>query len=204
MKRTVLCLALVSTGVLFASDNELNLTVGKQFTRSYSASTDIMGYTVNGKVEPDKPVAIGLRYGRDVIGLGPAQLQLQLAYHAETSSDVTWSADGIGSVTDPEKYKNSGFSAGLQAQWRMGVTLGLGAELRYEKIKWSTEDASQTRPWINARLGFQVPMPIVQPVFGLEVAVPVTNQSGTPNSSSDLLKRLSPNFEMSLYGGIRF
>jgi len=190
VRLTLICLALVSATSLSASDNELNLLVSKQMTRDYSAAD----------ISSDQPVGITLRYGRDLMGLGPAQLQLQAGYHAETSAELSGSG-----VTPSEKYKNSGYSLGLQAQWRLGVVLGAGAELRAERLQSATYGSTtQIRPWITGRVGFSMPLPLVQPVFGLEVAVPVTSKSGDATSDEDVLKRISPNFEVSVYGGIRF
>ncbi|WP_005036740.1 hypothetical protein [Holophaga foetida] len=188
MRPTLIGFVLVSAATLSASDNELNLIVSKQMTRDYSAAN----------ITTEQPVGISLRYGRDLVGLGPAQLQLQAGYHAQTTADI----EQNGSTGE---MKNTGYSLGLQAQWRMGVVLGAGAELRAEKLKMAgMESTTQVRPWITGRVGFSMPLPLVQPVFGLEVALPVTNKSGDANNDEDLLKRLSPNFEVSVYGGIRF
>lgn len=185
MRYTLLGLALVSAATLSASDHELNLLVSKQMTRDYST------------IKLDQPVGLTVRYGHDVIGLGPAQLQLQAGYHLQTKADMK----NTGS-----ELKNTAYSLGLQAQWRMGVVLGVGAEVRAEKLKAAGfESSTQVRPWATGRLGFSVPLPVVQPVFGLEAAVAMTNKSSdSVSSSEDVLKRVSPNFEVSVYGGIRF
>ena len=193
MRFAVLTLALVSAASLSASDNELNLVVSKQMTRDYSPAN----------LTIEQPVGLTLRYGRDLIGLGPAQLQLQAGYHAQTSAQTKFSG------VDAYELKNTGYSLGAQAQWRMGVVLGVGAEIRAEQLEANTGSVSakttQVRPWLTGRVGFSVPLPLVQPVFGLEIAVPVSNKSADASSSNeDQLKRLSPNFEVSVYGGIRF
>nr|WP_320133879.1 hypothetical protein [uncultured Holophaga sp.] len=182
-------LVFAATG-LSASDNELNLLVSRQLTRDFPALD----------LSVDQPVALTLRYGRDILGLGPAQLQLQAGYHAQSTADIKQ-----GGVKDGE-LKNTGYSLGLQAQWRMGVVLGAGAEVRAERLKAAgIDNTTQVRPWFTGRVGYSMPLPLVQPVFGLEVAVPVTNKSADSGSSDeDVLKRLSPNFEVSVYGGIRF
>jgi len=189
MRTELIALALASVTSLSASDNELNLVVSKQLTRDYAAAD----------LSTEQPMGLTLRYGRDLIGLGPAQLQLQAGYHAQTTADIKEA--GLSS----SELKNTGYSLGLQAQWRMGVVLGAGAELRAERLKAAGLDSTtQVRPWITGRVGFSLPLPLVQPIFGVEVAVPVTNKSGDATSDEDLLKRLSPNFEVSVYGGIRF
>lgn len=189
MRYSLIGFALVAAATLSASDNELNLMVSKQMTRDYPAAD----------LTTDQPMGFSLRYGRDLMGLGPAQLQLQASYHAQTTADIKH-----GGAKDSE-LKNTGYSLGLQAQWRMVVVLGAGAELRAEKLKAvGLDSTTQVRPWITGRLGYSIPLPVVQPVFGLEVAVPVTNKGGDASSSEDVLKRLSPNFEVSIYGGIRF
>lgn len=183
-------LSLLSAATLAAGDNELNLLVSKQMTRDFSALD----------LTTEQPVGLSLRYGRDILGLGPAQLQVQAGYHAQTTADIK--EDGV----KESELKNTGYSLGLQAQWRMGVVLGAGAEVRAERLRAAGLDsATQVRPWLTGRVGFSMPTPLVQPVFGLEVAVPMTNKSAEAGSSSeDILKRLSPNFEVSVYGGIRF
>ncbi|WP_005036739.1 hypothetical protein [Holophaga foetida] len=187
MRYALLGLALVSAATLSASDNELNLLVSKQLTRDYSSYST------------DQPVGVTLRYGRDLIGLGPAQLQLQAGYHRQTTADFK-----SGSTTG--EFKNTGYSLGLQAQWRMGVVLGAGAEVRAERLQATTlGSTTQIRPWLTGRVGFSIPLPLVQPVVGLEVAIPMTNKSADSISNNeDVLKRLSPNFEVSVYGGVRF
>lgn len=195
MRHALLGLVLVSAGSLSAADNELNLILDKQMTRNLT----IQGY----KVEVQQPVSVGIRYGRDLIGLGPAQLQLQAAYHGESKADGAVMGNKIG------EYKNTGYSLGLQAQWRMGVVFGLGSEMRVEKLKGETaygnSSATLVRPWVTGRLGFSIPTPLVKPVFGLEVAVPLSKKNASDNSSDeDLLKAVAPNFEIGVYGGIRF
>lgn len=190
MRYTVLCLALVSAATLSASDNELNLLVSKQMNRDFSGKN----------ITLDQPAGVTLRYGRDLIGLGPAQLQFQAGYHSQTTADIKTNG------TTTSELKNTGYSLGLQAQWRMGVVLGAGAELRAERLKAEgMGSTTQIRPWLTGRVGFSVPLPVVKPVFGLEVAVPVTKKNADSSSSDeDVLKRISPNFEVSVYGGIRF
>lgn len=190
MRACLIGLTLVSAATLSASDNELNLRVSKQMTRDFSAAD----------LTTEQPVGLSLRYGRDLFGLGPAQLQLQAGYHAQTTADIK-----EGGVKESE-LKNTGYSLGLQAQWRMGVVLGAGAEVRAERLKAAGLDSTtQVRPWITGRVGFSMPLPVIQPVFGMELAVPVTNKSADASSSNeDVLKRLSPNFEVTVYGGIRF
>lgn len=188
MRYKLFGLALMSAATLSASDHELDLQITKQMTRDF---TDF---------KIDQPTGWALKYGYDVVGLGPAQLQLQAGYHAQTTADIK-----VGG-TKVTEFKNTGYSLGLQAQWRMGVVLGAGAELRAENLKaagWAS--TTQVRPWVTGRVGFSVPLPIVQPVFGLELAIPMTNQKADSSSTDeDVLKRLSPNFEVSVYGGIRF
>ena len=197
MRTALLGIALLSAATLSASDNELNLLVSKQMTRDLSVPA--------GKVEVSDPVAISLRYGRDLIGLGPAQLQLQAGYHAESTADMKFNGVKNG------EYKNTGYSLGLQAQWRMGVVLGAGAEMRMEKLKavsstgQGSYDTTQVRPWVTGRVGFSLPLPLVQPVFGLEVAAPLTKKDVNASSSQDdALKAMAPSFEVSVYGGVRF
>lgn len=198
MRHALLGLVLVSTATLSAADNELNLMIDKQMTRNLT----IQGY----EVEVQQPTSVGVRYGRDLIGLGPAQLQLQAAYHAQSSADGAVLGTSIGT------YKNTGYSLGLQAQWRLGVVLGAGAEMRVEKLKGETTyptagttSATLVRPWVTGRLGFSIPTPLVKPVFGLEVAVPLTKKNANDASSDeDLLKAVAPSFEVGVYGGIRF
>lgn len=189
MRLTLFALALASVATLSASDHELNLVVSKQLTRDFSAAD----------LSVKQPVGVTFRYGYDVIGLGPAQVQCQVGYHAQTSADLS-------SSSISEKYTNKGLSLGLQAQWRLGVVLGAGAELRAERLQSTTlGSTTQIRPWLTGRVGFSLPLPLVQPVVGLEVAVPTTNKSADSGSSSeDILKRLSPSFEVSVYGGVRF
>nr|WP_320133878.1 hypothetical protein [uncultured Holophaga sp.] len=191
MRLALISLALVSAATLSASDHELNLMIDKQLTPNITISSD--------KVKVDEPVSVGVRYGHDLIGLGPAQLQLQAAYRRQSTVDSQGGSFG--------QIKDTGLSLGLQAQWRLGMVIGAGAELRAERLKADPTGTSTTlvRPWVTGRVGMSFPTPLVQPVIGLEVAVPLRRASaGDGASLEDQVKALAPNFEIGVYGGLRF
>ncbi|MBL0314111.1 MAG: hypothetical protein IPP78_15725 [Holophagaceae bacterium] len=212
MKNFLLVLTISLCCTLFASDQEVTLLVSKPHAQEGTQYYPNYRLTL----EPTDPVAFGLRYGYDMVGFGPSKLQLQLTYHAKSSTDIKRSTgSNYYFVESSATLKNEGFSAGVQAQWRYILQLGIGAELRYEKLEMGYMNTSQIRPWITTRVGFSVPSPGVHPVFGFEFAIPITKQKdpaimtdpvsyGIYSEPEGVLKSLSPRYEISLYGGVRF
>lgn len=212
MKQILLILTIGFSCALFASDKEVILLISKsqmQESKQYYPNYELT-------LEPTEPIAFNLRYGHEIIALGSTKLQLQLTYHVQSSADIKRNTgSNYYFVESSDVLKNEGFSVGAQAQWRYLLQLGLGVELRYEKLEMGYIKTSQVRPWLIARVGYMVPSPGIHPVFGFEIAIPTANQKdpeilidpvsyGRYSEPKSVLKSLSPRYELSLYGGIRF
>lgn len=212
MKQIILILTIVFSCTLFASDQEVILLVSKPHMQESTQYYPNYQLTL----EPTEPIAFSLRYGHEITTLGSTKLQLQLTYHVQSSADIKRNTDSNYYFVDSsDVLKNEGFSAGVQAQWRYVLQLGLGAELRYEKLEMGYIKTTQVRPWFTAQVGYLVPSPSIHPVFGFEIAVPIANQKdpeilidpvsyGRYSEPKSVLKSLSPRYELRLYGGVRF
>jgi len=181
MQRSILfAIGLVSCLPLHAGNQEVDLVVIKPMTQSYTWP----GSSTSAEVKPHSPTAVGLRYGYDVGGLGSAQIQFQASYHAQSRASIpaftTAPSYSERDYIHLDDLKNEGLSLGAEAQWRLGIEVGLGCELRYEKLQMGTVQTSQTRPWLSGRVGYSLPMRTVRVVFGLQAGIALTNQ-GDPS-----------------------
>ena len=212
MQRSILfAIGLVPCLSLHAGNQEVDLVVIKPITQSYTWP----GSSISAEVKPHSPTAFVLRYGHDVGGFGSAQIQLQASYHAQSRASIPGFATApsytVREYIQFDDLKNEGLSLGAEAQWRLGIEVGLGCELRYEKLQIGTVQTSQTRPWLSGRFGYSLPMRTMRVVFGLQTGIALTNQGdpsyiryyGFPEMDT-LMKRISPRGEAGLYCGIRF
>jgi hypothetical protein len=200
---------LLSTAVVSAAflalptqAHEVGLLLDKQFGKAQTVfnGLDSVHY------EAVRPTGFGIRGAYTLLNLKVAELGLTATYHPTAKDDLK--VDG----TKYADVENEYFAIGAQADWKFLVNLHAGAEVRREKTTVSNSilsstngSATQTRLWLNAGIGFSVPLPVVSPFVRLEVAY-ATSKTDLPATGSgpDFYKVLAPEYQIGVYGGIRF
>ncbi len=192
--------AVVAVGLtaLPARASELGLLVDKQ--------VGVAQAFTGAKFDASRPNGYGIRGAYTVLDLKVAEVGLTATYHPETKTDLIYNGSNVG------KFNDEYMSVGAQVDWKFLVNLHAGVDFRREKL--TTEGSSlagagrttYTRPWINAGLGFSLPTPVVSPFVRLELAMATTKQGSinTGSSPDDIRKALAPEYQIGLYGGIRF
>lgn len=153
-----------------------------------------------------KPNGYGIRGAYTILDLKVAELGLTATYHPQTKTDLVYNGNNVG------KFNDEYLAVGAQVDWKFLVNLHAGLDIRREKL--TTEGASlagagsttYTRPWVKAGIGFSLPTPVVSPFVRLELAMATTKQGSLSNASSqdDIRKAMAPEYQIGLYGGIRF
>jgi hypothetical protein len=193
-------IAVVAAGLaaLPVRASELGLLVDKQVGVSQAFS----GYNFDAS----KPSGYGIRGAYTVLDLKVAEVGLTATYHPESKTDLINNGSNVG------KFNDEYMAVGAQVDWKFLVNLHAGVDIRREKL--TSEGASYlgagsttfTRPWVKAGIGFSMPTPVVSPFVRLEVAMAATKQgslSASP-SADDVRKAMAPEYQIGLYGGIRF
>lgn len=200
--KTLARIALVSAALAFVPVQaaEVGILLDKQFGKAQTISA-IPG----AKYDAVSPTGFGIRAGFTVLDLKVAELGLTATYHPKAEGDLERSASGkIG------KFGTEYIAIGAQLDWKFLVNLHAGVDLRREKYTSDTsfgkDSTSVTRPWVKAGIGFSIPTPLVSPFFRLEVAVAATKDDKTvdPTVTENTRKALAPEYQVALYGGIRF
>ncbi len=204
MRARLLPALLVPMLALPASSAELGLLLDKQFGKAQTVAA-IGGMPV-GKFDAIQPAGFGIRAGFSVLDLKVAELGLTATYHPKAEEDLVVQNVKAG------KYSSEYIALGAQVDWKFLVNIHAGVDLRREKYTLSdfeglnvglNGDNTVTRPWIKAGIGFSVPTPLVSPFFRLEVAMATTKED-KKDSADNLRKALAPEYQIGLYGGIRF
>ena len=194
MRARLLPALLVPMLALPASAGELGLILDKQFGKAQTV-------TLVGKYDAVRPAGVGLRAGLSLLDLKVAELGVTATYHPKAEEDLVLDGVKLG------KYGTEYIAVGAQVDWKFLVNLHAGVDLRREKLTTDVagvEDSNTvTRPWIKAGIGFSVPTPLVSPFFRLEVAMATTKED-KKDSADNLRKALAPEYQIGLYGGIRF
>ena len=99
-------------------------------------------------------------------------------------------------------------AAGFQVDWKTPVTVHLALEARREALDYRVDGmpsakAWQTRGWVNAGLGYALPLKGVQPFVRVEGGVPL-HHSALENSPVNLAKAFAPRYQAGLYAGLSF
>lgn len=203
MKNRVLLFPLLAMLPLSAQSWEIGLFAGQQSYNSLSYSA--VGHSVYGSAS--RKAAVGARLGYSVMDLGPAVLQVTAAVQPSvtTSARITsagTTTPGPGNSTDsgPMDYRTSFTSAGMMLQFKAPVTVGAGLEMRFEKLGLPATEATFARPWLRAHLGLAIPIPLLKPFIGLEVAAAITSR----DDFREPAKSLAPKTQVGVYAGIRF
>lgn len=192
----ILALALAGTSSQAA---EFGILVDRQFGKDQT----IQGINGSGTISAIEPTGMGFRLGVGLMDLKFAELGATVTYHPKSTEDFM----GTGSALPLGKYGTEYWALGAQIDWKLLVNLHAGVDVRQEKYTSEyngvNSSTSQTRPWIKAGIGFGLPLPVVTPFIRLEVAAPFTKSSKT-GTTEDNLKALAAEYQVALYGGIRF
>lgn len=189
-----------------AQAGEVGILLDKQFGKAQAVQTALNSST---NYDAAKPTGFGIRLGMSFLDLKVAELGASITYHPKSKDDLTGTLKTIGSSLPLSgvKYGQEYIAVGLQADWKLLLNLHAGLDMRQEKYTTESGGTStsttQTRPWVKAGVGFSLPIPVVSPFIRLEVAAPVTKTSKT-DTADDLRKALGPEYQVALYGGIRF
>ena len=202
MKKTLVA-GLVLLGISSASlsAGEVGLLVDKQIGTSQALLAGANGGTV-GSYDAVSPTGVGVRLGYTLLNLEVLELGIVGTYHPKVTDDLVLSGAHLGT------FSNQYEALGIQADWTLLLNLHAGLEYRAEKLtaSWNaggSESVTYYRPWMNAGIGLSLPLPIVKPFVRLEVAVPVSKESSSADTTT-FVKAMAPSLQVSLYGGIRF
>lgn len=198
MKKLALALAIVSLPAC-AQDVEVGVFLGQN---TYKSRT-----VLGTEFKPETKTVAAARLGFALVDLGPALFQFTVGYQpkAKTPLDV----NGAASSTD---YGHQYWSAGLMFNFKAFVAVGAGVEYRGEKLSFEGPGGNQSttygRPWARVNVGFSFPTPLVKPFVGVEAAAPLSSVSVSDTEyltdTDKALKAHAPNFQVGVYGGIRF
>jgi len=195
--KTLARVALVAAALAVVPVNaaEVGLLLDKQFGKAQVVTAG------SGKYDAVSPTGFGIRAGISVLDLKFAELGLTATYHPKAEGDLMLAGENKG------KFGTEYIAVGAQLDWKFLVNLHAGVDLRREKYTSDTalgkDSNSVTRPWVKAGIGFSIPTPLVSPFVRLEVAMAATKEDKT-DSADNLRKALAPEFQIGLYGGIRF
>lgn len=192
--------AVVAVGLaaLPARASELGLLVDKQFGTSQAFGA----YDFDAA----KPSGFGIRGAYTVLDLNVAEVGLTATYHPKNKTDLVMNGSNAG------KFNDEYLAVGAQVDWKFLVNLHAGLDIRREKLQTEGNSVvgagttTYTRPWIKAGIGFSMPTPVVSPFVRLEVAMATTKQGslGANPSADEFRKAMAPEYQIGLYGGIRF
>ncbi len=193
-------LASAALAVVPVNAAEVGLLLDKQFGKAQA----ITAFPSN-KYDAVSPTGFGIRAGVSILDLKVAELGLTATYHPKAEGDLELNGTKLG------KFGTEYIAIGAQVDWKFLVNLHAGVDLRREKytsdvVGFGKESNTVTRPWVKAGIGFSVPTPVVSPFFRLEVAVAASKDDKTvdaPNSENTR-KALAPEYQVGIYGGIRF
>lgn len=199
MKSPIVSMALsVGLGALPVQAGELGLLLDKQFGTSQSFG--------GNHFDAARPTGWGIRGAYTVLDLKMAELGLTATYHSEERSDLVRNGVNTG------RFESEYLAIGAQVDWKFLVNLHAGVDLRRETL--TTDSTSGipngsttiTRPWIKAGIGYSLPTPALSPFVRLEVAMAATKQGslGSSPSADEFRKAMAPEYQVGLYGGIRF
>ena len=205
MKNTIIFLLIAGGTPLLAQSYEVGLFLGQQ--QYPSPHVDVApGSTL--QMEADSKTVWGLRFGAAVFDLGPALLQLTAGFQPEAKSDLKGSLGGSAAVVVGD-FKQQHWSVGAMATFKAVVAVGVGVELRSEKLSGTLggtpDSTTYSRAWVRANAGYAIPSPLFKPFFGIEAAFPLTTTKLTLNASNaEGLKSLAAKSQFGVYAGIRF
>jgi hypothetical protein len=192
MKKLLLPLILVAP--LAAQTFEVGLNISRQ---QYPSHTELSSF----RVEPQDKTVVAARFGYAIVDLGPALFQVTAAYQPKVDTEV----EVNGSSAGMEKMGHEYWGVGAMFNFKALVAVGAGVEYRSEKITNAGMSTTYGRPWARVNAGYAFPTPLVKPFIGIEVAAPLTKKDYSDSlGAEDLMKSFAPQFQVGVYGGIRF
>ena len=208
--RSLIRVVVVAAGLaaLPARASELGLLIDRQVgsSKGFEMPTPLAVGQTGISFDASKPRGFGIRGAYTILQLKKAEVGLTATYHPEVRTDLVTNGSGDG------KFNNQYIAVGAQVDWNFLVNLHAGIDLRRERL--TTEGNSivpngtttYTRPWIKAGIGYTMSSPSVSPFVRLEVAMAATKQGSINASASadDFRKAMAPDYQIGLYGGIRF
>jgi hypothetical protein len=204
-KHVPLILALALAMPAFAG-GEIGLLLDRQLGK---AQTVAAGQQIHsGNYDSVSPSGMGFRVGASFLDIGIMALGVNATYHPKSEEDLKFNGAKVG------KFGAEYLAVGAGLDWKLLVNLHAGVEIRRERFTGDlippppgtgvlSGTVTTTRPWMKFGIGFSVPLPVVSPFVRLEFAVPTTknDKTGTPD---DLRQALAPQYQVALYGGLRF
>lgn len=205
MSIRAIAILLVTGATIYAGEHDVSLNISGIKNRDFT-----VGPSVDNQfsASPDDAVSLSLRFGFDLVELGSAKVNAQTTIHSEYTTKYSFTQTGFYYREGTGKFKNEGISVGLNTRWQSLIEYGVGTEIRYEHLtlvdQMSTK-VGQYRPWINFYSGHIFKARSYKPFLGVEMAMPLThlNSQNAAQDPKELLKNLSPKFEISLIIGIR-
>lgn len=198
---------------------EVGLVLGQAQASGYTMTRSEVGYTSSAHYDPSDPTTLGLRFGIDLARAGKSDFQVTATWQPMAKADflveheATFDTGAPYRGTFKAKYGYEYLAVGGRFTWKAPVELGVGLELRAEKVEFSaaeeaSENASLTRPWITLHAGHTWAGARVSPFLRLELALALTKESApNPNgnlSADDFIKPTAPTSHLMLIGGFRF
>ncbi|GLH71214.1 hypothetical protein GETHPA_27470 [Geothrix rubra] len=187
------------TALPLLAGGEVGVLLDKQVGKAQVAT-----FGTGQEYDAVSPTGFAIRGGVDLVDLKLAALQLNATWHNRTTGDLKAGGTKVGEL------ENQYWAVGAMVNWKFLVNLGAGVEYRSEKLTYRTTspiagsgDTTFGRPWARVNVGFSIPTPIVSPFFALEVAAPLSRKDNS-GGYSELSEALAPQFQVGIYGGIRF
>ncbi|MBI4912587.1 MAG: hypothetical protein HY823_07610 [Acidobacteria bacterium] len=200
MRPAIASLALLAAAPLLA-DGEVGVLLDRQFGKAQSVQ--VAQTAVNGSYDAVSPSGMGFRVGASFLDIGVMAININATYHPKSEEDLVLNGKKVA------RFGAEYLAVGAGLDWKLVLNLHAGVEMRREKYSadlpaWNSLGSVElTRPWLKFGVGFSVPLVVVSPFARLEFAVPTTknDKTGTPD---ELRKALAPQYQVALYGGIRF
>lgn len=180
--------------------------VGLLLDRQFGKDQTVQGSTGSGTIGAIQPNGVGVRLGLSLLDLKFAEIGAALTYHPKSKDDLKAISSSIP-LPAGATYGSEYIALGAQVDWKTFINFHAGLDIRQEKytteLSGASNSTTQTRPWIKAGVGFSFPLPVLSPFVRLEVAAPFTKSSKT-ETGDDLRKALAAQYQVALYGGVRF
>jgi hypothetical protein len=199
---------------------EVGLVIGQAQAREYSSDLRVSEGWVVDRFSPNHPTTLGLRFGVDLVRVGKSNFQLTATWQPKANADLRIVSDEQGQFSSfhrelSGKYGYQYLAVGGRFTWAMPLELGLGLELRSEKVEFSgpglrAESASLSRPWLTCHLGHTWARTMGDPFLRLELGLPLTKEAPPdrygypPASSDDFIGPTAPKSHLMLVAGFRF
>jgi hypothetical protein len=198
---------------------EVGLLLGRAQARANDITFGNSSTAVTYRQDPSQPTTLGLRLGLDLGQIrnatfqGTATWQPMARTDLELTSEMTFQGNtshgaGMG------RYGYGYAAAGGRVTWMIPMGLGIGFEVRSEKVEntWELNPAASarlTRPWLTLQAGHgwvgEALSPFVRLEFNLAMTRAAAPDPENPEAfTKDLIRSTAPNSHLMLVGGLRF